>query len=130
MNFVRGELASAGDTGAAVKLATGEVIVTEIDARRAATGEAVTLGIRPEHVALARYEGPVGPGTLDIRVKMIEHLGDVSIVYLERETVDGVPLTVKRDGAAPVERGDRVMCAFPAGQCHVFDANGEAFPRI
>jgi len=137
MNFLRGELAAAGEAGATVKLATGETIEARVDARAAAAGAKVTLGIRPEHVALARSgegerdgDGDGAAGTLRVRVGMIESLGDVAIVYLEHDTVDGVPLTVKREGEAGAERGEHVTCIFPANACHVFDADGAAFPRL
>jgi len=130
MNRLPGRLRSAGDALAVVDLAGLDTTVTvAVDARRAAAGDPVTLGIRPEHLTL----GGAGPddllsAALSMTVVQTERLGDVSLLYLHAEP-DAAPLTLRVDGAAAVEPGHRLTLRLHAEQCHLFDAAGQAFER-
>ena len=72
---------------------------------------AVTLGIRPEHVA-------IDPAGLRVAVDLVEPLGSETLVHGRLD--DGTPLLVKQAGALPV--GEALHVAFPAAALHVFDA--------
>ena len=52
MNFLPGEIARAGGSGALVALADGTLLTVAVDASGARAGDKVTVGVRPEHMAL------------------------------------------------------------------------------
>jgi sn-glycerol 3-phosphate transport system ATP-binding protein len=106
MNFFPGRL--VGD-GRAVQLEAGPVI--PLDGRRA--GDAVTVGIRPEHLTL-------GGGQLTLAVDLIEPLGSETLVHGRVTGTTGEAITVKVPGM--VVPAEVVTVGFQAYQSHVFDA--------
>jgi multiple sugar transport system ATP-binding protein len=78
-------------------------------------GDAVTLGIRPEHVVL-------GDGGLPVTVTLAEQLGGNTVLYGILE--NGQPLVAQIAGQRPAVRGTIVHVSLPPGRCHVFDAEG------
>ena len=89
----------------------------------AGTGEAVTLGVRPDRVALA----PAGQGHVGGRVTLVEHLGDETILHVRGD--GGLALTLKLAGDVAVKLGDDVQARFDmAGAC-LFGADGRALGR-
>jgi sn-glycerol 3-phosphate transport system ATP-binding protein len=110
MNLLPGVLTR---DGTAAQLQAGP-LVPLIDGRRAAPdGTALTVGIRPEHLAAAT-QGLVG------QVDLVERLGSESVVHLRLE--DGTPLAVKLPGAETMP--DRLTVAPLPGHVHVFEAAG------
>ncbi len=104
MNFLGAEL--VGD-GCAVRLPSGPTFpLTERIA-----GGAVTLGVRPEHVALS-------PDGIRLQVELVEPLGSETLVHGRME--DGTPLLAKLPGAA--ELADSITVALDPAALHVFDA--------
>jgi ABC-type sugar transport system ATPase subunit len=84
------------------------------------TGTSVTLGIRPEHIALAG-EGEAG---LAMTVDLVERLGGESYLY---GSAPGLPqITVRLDGQTSHGRGDHVALRFQPAHLHLFDAAGKA----
>jgi ABC-type sugar transport system ATPase subunit len=82
-----------------------------IDGPRAAPdGTALTIGVRPEHLAAAA-EGLVG------QVDLVERLGSESVAHLRLE--DGTLLAVKIPGATVP---DQLTVAPLPGFVHVFEA--------
>jgi len=73
-------------------------------------GHPVTLGIRPEHVAL-------DPAGTSWPVEVVELLGSEMLVHAGR--ADGASLTLRLPNGAALS--DTVRVSFPAGQLHLFD---------
>jgi sn-glycerol 3-phosphate transport system ATP-binding protein len=92
-----------------VQLEAGPLIL--LDGRR--SGDAVTLGIRPEHLTL-------GGGELTLAVDLVEPLGSETLVHGRVVGRDDEAITVKVPGA--VMPSERVTVGVQAGQAHVFDA--------
>ena len=115
MNLLPGRV-SAPD---AVALgAEGQMMPTR--ATTLAGGTAVTLGIRPEHVALAAP----GEAGLAITIDLVERLGGESYLY---GSAAGLPqITVRLGGQTPHARGDEIAIRFPPEHQHLFDATGRA----
>ena len=90
------------------------------DASRARPGDAVTLGVRPEHLTAAAADG------IDSRVTFAETLGHVTFAYADYA---GAPLTVQLPGDRRPRVGDTLRLAIRPEQTHLFDAEGEAFAR-
>ena len=101
--------------------ANGEIHVRHLAQvrRPLAAGSKVTLGIRPEHLALA----PGGLG-LPLSIELVERLGGESYLY---GTAAGLPqITLRLDGQSEHERGHEVALAFPQQSLHLFDEAGRA----
>jgi multiple sugar transport system ATP-binding protein len=81
-----------------------------------ATG-AATLGIRPEHLAVARDKGD-WKGT----AVHVEHLGADTNVYLETEQAG--TLTARLFGEQQFEPGETVYASAPSAQLYRFDKDG------
>jgi len=114
MNLLPGRVTAAGkvalgEGGHEVACATGSL----------AAGSKVTLGIRPEHLALA----PDGQG-LPLAIDLVERLGGESYLY---GAAVGLPqITLRLDGQSEHERGHSVALAFPQQSLHLFDEAGRA----
>ncbi|MEQ9813188.1 MAG: ABC transporter ATP-binding protein [Azospirillaceae bacterium] len=91
-------------------------LVTGAEAERR---QAVTIGIRPEHVQLSTESG-AWSGTVGVA----EHLGSDTLLHVE---VPGIgQVTARADGEFPVRHGDKVFLTPESERIHRFDENGEA----
>ena len=125
MNILPGALLSATDQAAEVKVA-GQTFRAAVDASRLKAGEPVSLGLRPEHMRLARSDEV--PNSLQAKVSHIEKLGEASLLYLDLG--DGIPaITLKVEGTTHAFNGDFVRVHVPAEDLHVFDRDGDALSR-
>ena len=95
----------------------------ETGATGLAEGASLTLGIRPEHLALS---GPGEPG-LAMTIDLVERLGGES--YLYGVAAGLPPITLRLDGQTTHERGDTVSLRLPIAHLHLFDASGQAMRR-
>ncbi len=157
MNFLVGTLVRATADRATVKLADGSELEAAVMVGEVALGSAVTLGIRPEHVARAvgaagagkggaggdGGDGPPLAATVRGTVRTVERLGEGSYVYVTLGGTSGgkslaggviageadALLTFKEAGDSPAAEDSEVELEFPPSSCHLFDAAGRAFPR-
>jgi multiple sugar transport system ATP-binding protein len=123
MNFIAGEVVEADAAAAVVRLKSGALIRAEVDASRAKPGDAVTLGIRPEH-----FVANAGTNTIESTVSFIESLGSTTHAYFTYPGVEDA-LTCDLAGHATLSVGDLLKIGIPADCCHLFDAQGDAFKR-
>jgi sn-glycerol 3-phosphate transport system ATP-binding protein len=105
MNFLSGRLVH---DGTAVQLEAGPLIV--FNGRR--VGDAVTLGIRPEHLTF-------GGGELTLAVDLIEPLGSETLVHGRVVGRDHETIVVKVAGAVMLT--ETITVSVQADQAHVFD---------
>jgi multiple sugar transport system ATP-binding protein len=85
----------------------------------AARHGAATIGIRPEHLLIAREgEGESWPGT----VSVAEHLGSDTFLYVDAGEL-GL-LTVRGIGEIHLKSGDRVFLSPDPARLHRFDKDG------
>ena len=121
MNLLPAEIVAVSARGATVRTAAGESVTVDVDASGAAPGDAVTLGVRPEHLSLS------GRGdSLTARVTFVETLGHATYAYL---TAGETAVTVLLPGDARPAAGEALTLRVAPGQAHLFDRNGEAFRR-
>ena len=131
MNFLPAELVSTSEGSATVRLPDGSSVHCRVDAGRARPGDRLTLGIRPEHLALAVADAGAGAGENRIAaaVTFVESLGSSTQAYCEVAGVeDG--LSCQLDGRLRPRPGERLTLLMPASSCHLFDAAGQAFRRL
>ncbi len=118
MNFINGRVRSANGSTVLVdlgKLGTIELPRTSTDV----AGQDVTLGIRPEHLAL---EG--GQFTIETTPNIVEHLGIHTITY---STLPGGENFIGLfEGDPALEDGKPVRIGFDVERVHLFDSRGLA----
>jgi ABC-type sugar transport system ATPase subunit len=117
MNFLDATVSARDGVGLAFALAGGESLSMAAPAAKAAPGDKVTVGIRPEHVLLA-------PEGMPVTVGLIEQLGGNTVLYGTLSAQQ--PVVVQVVGQSAVRRGDTVHVHFPSAACHAFDAQGRS----
>ena len=116
MNFLKAEISASGDNAVAT-LGDGSRIALTLAAPEAGRYE---LGIRPEAVRVSAGEGDTSG-----QAKVVEHLGDRTLVYVELK--DGTQITAQDSGRSQVQPGQPVHLRFDTSQLHLFDESGKAF---
>ena len=121
MNFVPVTCKGVGPEGVTVAY-DGQTVTIPVTGRPELLGQDLTLGIRPEHLAL-------GNGDFSIKVTptVIERLGASTIAYANLP--NGEPYCAVFPGSAPIQAEMPMATAIKAGDCHLFDADGQAFER-
>jgi multiple sugar transport system ATP-binding protein len=90
-----------------------------IEGPEAEKRQATTLGVRPEHVRIAKTEGD-WKGTVGVT----EHLGSDTFIHVQ---VDGVgKITVRTDGDFTTDHGQHVYLTPEPARLHRFGADGQA----
>jgi multiple sugar transport system ATP-binding protein len=117
MNFIPGEVTAGGDGRVTVRLETGLELAAPIDGTPPATGDKVTLGVRPENIVVAEASQAMLTG----EVQIAEHLGGETFVYVNLPT--GRSVTVEIQGQADVRVGDPIGLSFAETAYHLFSAD-------
>ncbi|TDV16429.1 ABC transporter ATP-binding protein [Paraburkholderia caballeronis] len=126
MNFLPGLITAVNEQGVEVELTTGERVRARVDGRQSTVGMKVTLGIRPEHLAVAGGAGR--EQAIRGKVRLVERMGEHSYVH-----VDGggsATMIAKVAGDARLEPDEVVSLALPDDACHLFDDRDLAFRRV
>jgi multiple sugar transport system ATP-binding protein len=123
MNFVDVEAVGASPQGIIVKSADFKKQLIPVKGT-AKAGDKLTLGIRPEDM-MANLKGEL---KLSGKVELVEHLGHQT--FIEAKSKSGVEFTGLIDGETIVKVRDTLGLSFKAADCHLFNAAGEAFPRL
>jgi multiple sugar transport system ATP-binding protein len=130
MNFLAGRVAAIDAAGVRIALEAGDTGTVAPLAMRSADGAAgreVTLGIRPEHVALE--PGPGAAIEVPATIERLEQLGAASFLYCRLR--NGETLTVHAPGQVAHRSGDALAVRIPIDAAHLFDADeaGAAWVR-
>lgn len=123
MNLIPATLVSAGERGTVIQTEQGERLTVWVDARSAQPGDAVTLGVRPEHMTL---DGTANQITT--RAAFVETLGHATYAYVSRTGQDET-LTVQLSGDIRPANGATLSLHVPPDRGYLFAADGTAFPR-
>lgn len=120
MNFMPATLLSSDANGCRVNASgIGELALPQ-DAQQLRSGEALTLGIRPEHLCLSE---PTDGNCFDI--VNVEYLGNEVYIYLEPK--EGSTLLIQRSEApSQWQEGQQVSLAADWEKVHLFDKSGAA----
>jgi len=118
MNFLAATLAQGG-TGAALK--AGPTLAFADGLRTGTEGEALTIGIRPEHVEHA----PHAPDALPLAIELVEPLGSETVIH---GRLPGGEVLVARLPLAAGEIGAVFPVRLPTAAWHVFAAGGARLP--
>ena len=122
MNFIEARLDRGGNDRATVKLRNEAHIEAAVSVGTHSIGDAVTLGVRPEH--LVRVER----GGLAATVALIEWLGNMQFAYVTTDVSDE-PLIMQLPAGQKLDEGQAILIGAKPEDCHLFDSDGHAFPR-
>ncbi|MEW9613570.1 sn-glycerol-3-phosphate ABC transporter ATP-binding protein UgpC [Shinella sp. S4-D37] len=123
MNILKGTVIDRTGTSVRCRLDCGVTLELAAEPGRLSKGEAVSVGIRPENTRIAEGNGsdPTFTGTIDL----VEHLGEVQILYLDLPGVTEKFL-IKVDGERSFSRLQTIHFLARRQDMHMFDAAGEA----
>ena len=128
MNFMRGKVVETNSDGVSLRLAGGEVLAASVDGRGIRDGADVTLGVRPEHLAIAGSE--TTSQIIVAQTRLIERFGECTYLHAAFAQRSDTHIVAKLSGDIDLERGRPVALCAPRDVCHVFDDNGVALPRL
>jgi ABC-type sugar transport system ATPase subunit len=117
MNLIAARVETAGGGSATVAVNGGRV---NLPGPSLKAGDAVTLGVRPEHLSETNGSGLTLTGTVDA----VERLGESSLIYMK--LADGTDIIARTPGDSKAEPGQGHTCAAPAAAVHLFDKDGTA----
>ncbi len=118
MNFLSGTVVGGGDGKIDVRLDTGMTLSSAVAGKALATGEKITLGVRPENVSVAALDDAMLAG----EVQIAEHLGGETFVYVNLS--GGQSITVEIQGQASITAGERIGLSFADTAYHLFELEG------
>ncbi|MEY3253432.1 MAG: hypothetical protein RL227_2405 [Pseudomonadota bacterium] len=125
MNLLDGVLAEASAQHAVVRVqGSDELVRCVVDASAARVGDAVKLGVRPEHLRAGD-----GGNALATQVTFVESLGGMTYAYCTHPAVDEV-LTCAVEGDRRLAAGTALALGVPPEKAYLFDAQGLAFRRL
>jgi multiple sugar transport system ATP-binding protein len=126
MNLIDGRLRPEGGA-VRVELAEGLSLAADVEApERAMDGAAVTLGVRPEDLAVCVPE----QGELCGHVRVVEPLGEATVLHVRLDNPEGTDVAVRAHGTLALEAGAPVGIRVLPEHCHVFDGEGRALRRL
>ncbi|WP_420408184.1 ABC transporter ATP-binding protein [Hoeflea sp.] len=123
MNIIPATIEEGG-ASARIALSSGKSVETGISVPDSEKGKQASFGVRPEDLTISTGEDFLFEG----KVSLVEHLGEVTLVYVEGLTEDE-PLIAKLTGHQTVDRGDTVRFSAEREKLHLFDADGKTYRR-
>jgi multiple sugar transport system ATP-binding protein len=121
INFLPAEIA-ADERGLARATLIGEATVDSgVPAADLPTGPGFRIGVRPEEVRVAA----AGKGQLNGQARVVERLGDRTLVHVE--LTDGAIVIAEDAGMSAVSVGDAVGLDLGSARIHIFDESGKGY---
>jgi multiple sugar transport system ATP-binding protein len=117
MNFLTGCIASLQDEQADVALDAGFSTRLKLVAP-AAQGQRVTLGIRPEHIAIVES---ADAAQLSGVAEVVELLGSDTFIHVDSA---GGMIAIRAGGGNRPHRGDAIHICAPPARSYLFDSDG------
>ncbi len=125
MNILPGKMLRSEPGMAEVEVA-GQHIKVAVDARHVPPGSAISLGVRPENLHLGEQGDGAG---LPVKVRHVERLGDISLLYVDYEAPDARQVTVRVEGSVRPAAGTVITLRLLPEHLHLFDSAGLACTR-
>ena len=122
MNFFPAAVTAVDGAGTTVRLASGSSLVVPVKAERQKVGDAVMLGVRPEHMR------PAAEGEVSGEVMVVERLGGETFLYTQ--FADGSMHIIQADGEIATRVHERIAVKLDPATCHLFDASDMAIERM
>ncbi|MFC5473777.1 ABC transporter ATP-binding protein [Paraherbaspirillum soli] len=130
MNLFSGTVSTVEADHVKVRLASGQEIRTEVSAGSARSGDAVTVGVRSEHILEHAEHGAHNDSgqIFSGKVNIVEHLGEANFIFVTLQ--NGQDLLVRGNGNNTVRIGDTITLSAASSAFHVFDADGQSLARL
>ncbi len=129
MNFIPATVVDGSPTHLGLALEDGAPVRCAIDGSTCRPGQRLTLGIRPEHLALA--EPTARENVLAARVTFVESLGGSTVAYCALAGQEQpLPATVQLGGLVDVRSGQHLALQVDAALTYAFDESGQALRRL
>jgi multiple sugar transport system ATP-binding protein len=123
MNFLPARVVSGSMESVLIALdGTSERLQVFANGETLRPDQAVTLGIRPEHLEPAASNGAIQQITRS--VSLVEQLGEHSYLHLDQP--GGAVLIAKAPGDRTLRQGENVAFNVPPASCHLFTEDGFA----
>ena len=122
MNLLAGKVRKVEGHKVSVECGGSALLDGEVEPGSLTVGTSVTLGIRPEFLAISVAERGLR-GSVDV----VEHLGNLSLVYLTLPTGEHVVAEARSN--VRVNHGETISLGAPSGTMHVFGPDGLAVTR-
>jgi multiple sugar transport system ATP-binding protein len=119
MNFLTASIEGVDGTSSRLKTAGDNLTLPRAVA--ATAGDAVTFGVRPEHITITQGQGIK---LADVKVDLVENLGGQTLLYTT--TADGQTMTIVLEGQREVALGSSVTAYIDPARIHLFNAAGTA----
>ncbi|RCX00512.1 ABC transporter ATP-binding protein [Marinomonas foliarum] len=123
MNFLTAKISQPDPENTQLVLESGRAIQACIDTSSLNKGDIVQLGLRPEHIALECEHN-----TVEGTVTLIEHLGELSYLYVDIGQEGEMVLKV--DGDNQHQAGDKITFGIQPNRLYLFDHQGNALTRV
>jgi multiple sugar transport system ATP-binding protein len=127
MNFLPARVVLGSAESVSIVLdGTNERLQVHANGEALRVDQAVTLGIRPEHLEPAASGGLTQQSTQQISrtVSLVEQLGEHSYLHLDQP--GGAVLIAKAPGDKTPRQGESVVFNVPPASCHLFTEDGFA----
>ncbi len=128
MNLFETTVVASGPDGVTVRIPGGATIVVPVSAEGLADGQALTLGLRPEHLGINEAPGGPAEATMTGQAQLVEHLGGEILAHVVLD--DGVRLDVKTHGHGEVQRATAIAIGVRGELAYLFDAAGDCLPAL
>jgi multiple sugar transport system ATP-binding protein len=120
MSFLPVTAVAVSSEGVQVSLPGGALLTVPVTGEPIKAGDALTLGLRPEHLS----ERGEGDAQIPVKTLVVEHLGGETFTHAQ--TDDGHDLMVKGEGMSAVKAGQLLRVGVQGHRCHLFDEQGQA----
>ncbi|USD67003.1 sn-glycerol-3-phosphate ABC transporter ATP-binding protein UgpC [Vibrio sp. SCSIO 43136] len=118
MNFIPTTVTAIHDTAIELKTMDNQVVLVPKTKQLPAVGDALKLGIRPEHIEV-HDEGDI---KLEFHTEVVERLGNSTYMFGQSSGVDS--FKVHLPGDKEIQRYQQVTISCAKDDCHLFDSNG------
>lgn len=120
MGFLPVTAVAVDANGVQVSLPGGGLLRVPVKGEQVKAGDALTLGLRPEHLS----ERGEGDAQIPVKALVVEHLGGETFTHAQ--TDEGHDLMIKGEGMSTVMAGQLLRVGMQGHRCHLFDAQGQA----
>lgn len=124
MNFIPLVLEQQSGRNVTLKTTDGEMVSMTLNDDRVLEDVPMSLGIRPEHIAL----GDDYSVDLKLTVNTVELLGGTSYVHASQGKSQKLVIEIKSDDIP--ERNSEIHFSFCPSKCHLFDHRGRTIPTV
>jgi multiple sugar transport system ATP-binding protein len=122
MNFIEVEATATSAQGVTVQLPGGATLTIPVTGANVSVGDALTLGVRPDHMKVSESGAVAGP------VMVVERLGGLTYLYVQ--LTPSQLFIVHAAGDAPVKVSDVVKVEFESRLAHLFRSDGVALAHL